>query len=165
MIELSLMVFQTRLGWVGIVYSMKGLQRLILPMASTEETLSAVKDLPLSMDDSDSVPLGDLPQRLQQYFNGERVDFYDRLDLSGATRFQQSVWEVARSIPHGQTRSYGWVAEQLRKPRAVRAIGQALGKNHLPIIIPCHRVIRSDGNLGGFRGGLDMKKLLLQLEK
>jgi methylated-DNA-[protein]-cysteine S-methyltransferase len=159
------MVFRTHLGWVGIVSSAKGLCRLILPRASREEVLSAVKGLSLSINDGASVLLGDLPQRLQRYFNGERVDFYDRLDLSGATRFQQSVWEVARSIPHGQTRSYGWVAEQLGKPRAMRAVGQALGKNPLPVIIPCHRVVRKDGSLGGFSGGLEMKRLLLRLEK
>jgi methylated-DNA-[protein]-cysteine S-methyltransferase len=161
---LNLRVFSTSLGWVGIVGSAKGLCRLILPLASRGEVLSAVKDSPLPVGDRDSMSLGDLPQRLQRYFDGERVDFPDQLDLSGATRFQQDVWEVARTIPHGQTRSYGWVAEQLGKRRAVRAVGQALGKNPLPIIVPCHRVVRGDGSLGGFSGGLEMKRLLLRLE-
>jgi methylated-DNA-[protein]-cysteine S-methyltransferase len=74
------------------------------------------------------------------------------------------VWEITRLIPYGETRSYAWVAEQIGQPRAVRAVGQALGKNPLPIIIPCHRVITSNGKLGGFGGGLEMKKRLLSLE-
>lgn len=165
MSNLRLRVLQSHLGWMGVVASPLGLRRLVLPRASREDVLSAVENLPLSIDDSDPVLLGDLPQRLQRYFNGERVDFCDRLDLSGATSFQQKVWEIAQSIPYGQTKSYGWVADQLGKPKAMRAVGQALGRNPLPIIIPCHRVVRSDGGLGGFRGGLDMKKRLLRLEK
>lgn len=150
---------------MGIVGSAKGLRRLILPQASKEEVLGAVENSCLSVDGSDSDFPVDLPQRLHRYFNGERVDFHDRLDLSGATRFQQDVWAITKNIPYGQTRSYGWVAVQLGKPKAMRAVGQALGRNPLPIIIPCHRVVRSDGGLGGFSGGLDMKKLLLRLEK
>ncbi|MBM3182770.1 MAG: methylated-DNA--[protein]-cysteine S-methyltransferase [Chloroflexi bacterium] len=150
---------------MGIVGSAKGLRRLILPRASKEKVLGAVENSCLPVDGSDSDFPADLPQRLQRYCNGERVDFPDRLDLSVATRFQQDVWAVTKNIPYGQTRSYGWVAVQLGKPKAMRAVGQALGRNPLPIIIPCHRVVRSDGGLGGFSGGLDMKKLLLRLEK
>jgi len=98
------------------------------------------------------------------YFSGHRVTFPDELDLSGATAFQREVWEVTRLILYGETRSYAWVAEQIRKPQAVRAVGQALGRNPLPTIIPCHRVITSDGKLGGFSDGVEMKRHLLGLE-
>ena len=106
----------------------------------------------------------DLIKRLRTYFSGHRVDFPDKLDLSGATVFQREVWEATRLIPYGETRSYRWVAEQIKKPRSVRAVGQALGRNPLPIIVPCHRVLASDGGLGGFTGGIEMKRDLLHLE-
>ena len=102
--------------------------------------------------------------RLKDYFNGNRVDFPDKLNLSGATPFQREVWQAARRIPYGETRSYAWVAGQMRKPEAARAVGQALGRNLLPVIIPCHRVIASNGGAGGFSGGLEMKRFLLNLE-
>jgi len=106
-----------------------------------------------------------LINRFQAYFSGQKVDFSDTLDYSGFTPFQCAVWEAARRIPYGQTRSYGWVALQVGKPNAARAVGQALGKNPFPIIVPCHRVLAGDGGLGGFSGGLETKKLLLTLEK
>jgi methylated-DNA-[protein]-cysteine S-methyltransferase len=74
------------------------------------------------------------------------------------------VWEKARLIPYGETRSYMWLARQIGKPQAARAVGQALGRNPLPVIVPCHRVIASDGSPGGFTGGLHRKKMLLKLE-
>lgn len=159
------MVFHIPVGWMGSVSSPAGLRRLVLPRASKKDVFIQVEDSCPILDGSDSMLLGDLSQRLQRYFNGEHVDFCDRLDLSGATSFQQKVWEIAQSIPYGQTKSYGWVAERLGKPQARQAVGQALGRNPLPIIIPCHRVVRRDDNLGGFSGGLDMKKRLLRLEK
>jgi len=74
------------------------------------------------------------------------------------------VWQATRLIPYGETRSYLWVAVQIGKPGAARAVGQALGRNPLPVIVPCHRVIAADGGLGGFTGGLEMKRRLLELE-
>jgi len=103
-------------------------------------------------------------ERLGAYFAGHRVDFTDKLDLSAATAFQREVWEAARLVPCGETRSYKWVAGQIKKPKAVRAVGQALGRNPLPVIIPCHRVLAGNGGLGGFTGGLEMKRFLLRLE-
>jgi methylated-DNA-[protein]-cysteine S-methyltransferase len=103
--------------------------------------------------------------RLNKYFNGQEVIFNDRLDLSNATAFQRQVWESTRLIPYGETRNYRWVAEQINKPQAARAVGQALSRNPMLIIIPCHRVIASDGKLGGFNGGLEIKQRLLQIEK
>lgn len=103
-------------------------------------------------------------ERLKSYFAGHKADFPDKLDLSGATTFRREVWEITRLIPYGETRSYAWVAMQIRKPKAVRAVGQALGRNPLPIIVPCHRVLASNGGLGGFSGGLEMKRFLLRLE-
>ena len=119
----------------------------------------------ISKDAPSTRLFNDLIKRFQAYFSGQTVDFPDELDYSGFTPFQRGVWEATRQIPYGQTRSYGWVAQQMGKPGAARAVGQALGKNPFPIIVPCHRVLAGDGGLGGFSGGLEIKKSLLALEK
>ena len=101
--------------------------------------------------------------QLQEYFAGERCRF--DLPLNGAgTDFQQSVWSALSRIPFGELRSYGDIAREIGRPKAVRAVGAANGSNPLPIIVPCHRVIGSNGSLTGFAGGLDIKKKLLVLE-
>lgn len=101
--------------------------------------------------------------QLEQYFAGERKTF--DLDLApDATPFQAMVLEALREIPYGETRSYRDIAEQIGNPKAVRAVGGANGSNPIPIIIPCHRVIGSNGTLTGFGGGLDSKRFLLDLE-
>ncbi len=106
----------------------------------------------------------DLVERLKIYFNGKKVTFPDELDLSGATLFQCQVWQATRLIPYGETRSYLWLAKEIGRAEAVRAVGQALRKNPLPVIVPCHRVLASNGGLGGFSGGIGMKMYLLHLE-
>ncbi len=103
-------------------------------------------------------------KQLQDYFDGKLTCF----DLSVApegTDFQCRVWEVLLKIPYGQTRSYRWVAERIGNPKAVRAVGGAAGRNPLPLVIPCHRVIGRDGSLTGFGGGLDVKARLIELEQ
>jgi methylated-DNA-[protein]-cysteine S-methyltransferase len=86
------------------------------------------------------------------------------VDLSSGTAFQRKVWRALTKIPYGQTRSYAWVARAIGAPKALRAVGTACGANPVPLIIPCHRVIASDGSLGGFGGGLRLKRRLLRLE-
>lgn len=156
-------VFQTKAGWMGVMSSRDGLRRIILPQTSEAGVLQLLNNRPepaaLSRD-----RFQDLTERFKNYFSGLRVDFPDKLDFCGATPFQREVWRATRLIPYGETRSYQWVAEQIGKPGAARAVGQALGKNPLPIIMPCHRVLASGGGLGGYSGGLEMKKLLLALE-
>jgi methylated-DNA-[protein]-cysteine S-methyltransferase len=102
-------------------------------------------------------------RQLTEYFAGERETFALKLDPPG-TEFQRSVWSELRQIPYGETISYKTLAERIRKPQAVRAVGAANGANPIPIIIPCHRVIGHDGSLTGFGGGLPLKKRLLELE-
>ncbi len=156
-------VFKTAAGWVGILGSAKGIKRITLPQTSREK---AVAELGNSDGEKPAQnALADIQQRFISYFNGQNVEFPDKLDLSDATPFQRTVWTTARQIPYGETRSYGWVAQKTGKPGAARAVGQALGSNPLPVIVPCHRVISSDGGLGGFSGGLAMKRKLLALEK
>jgi methylated-DNA-[protein]-cysteine S-methyltransferase len=102
-------------------------------------------------------------KELEQYFAGSRTQFNVPLDLIG-TSFQKKVWNELLKIPYGKTCSYKDIAKKIKQETASRAVGTANGKNPLWIIIPCHRVIASNGNLGGYAGGLPMKKKLLQLE-
>lgn len=102
-------------------------------------------------------------RQLKDYFAGKRKTFSVALDFNG-TEFQKKVWAALLTIPCGETRSYGQIAGQIGKPKAVRAVGAANGKNPCPIIVPCHRVIGSTGKLTGFGGGLEAKAYLLELE-
>ncbi len=102
--------------------------------------------------------------QLNEYFAGQRNTFELPLDLSIGTPFQQAVWQVLLSIPFGSTCSYGFVSRQMGKPKAVRAVGAAIGRNPISIIAPCHRVIGASGSLTGYAGGLARKTALLQLE-
>ena len=162
--ELKYTTFNTAIGWVGILGSAtKGLLRTTLPQRSVQE---ACQLLGYNVEYATWSPhlFEDLVGRLTAYFEGQRVAFPDKLDLSGATPFQREVWEKTRLIPYGETRSYSWVAKQIGKPKAARPVGQALAKNPLPIIVPCHRVVAGDGKLGGFSDGVEMKSYLLSLE-
>lgn len=102
--------------------------------------------------------------QLREYFAGERHSFDLPLAPAG-TEFQHSVWKALRRIPYGERCSYRDIAESITRPKAVRAVGAANGRNPLPIVVPCHRVVGSDGSLTGFAGGLEAKKLLLELEE
>ena len=102
-------------------------------------------------------------RQLRLYFAGDLRQFDLPLELIG-TDFQKRVWDALRTIPYGETRSYTQIASQIGAPRAVRAVGAANGRNPIPIIVPCHRVIRASGNLVGFGGGLEWKRKLLDLE-
>ena len=106
----------------------------------------------------------DVVDQLNAYFAGELTDFDIELDLRG-TNFQQRVWKALLTIPYGETRSYGEIAEQIGVPGAARAVGLANGHNPIAIVVPCHRVIGASGSLTGYGGGLDRKRTLLELEK
>jgi methylated-DNA-[protein]-cysteine S-methyltransferase len=102
--------------------------------------------------------------QLAEYFAGRRTHFDLPLDLQGGTAFQQAVWEALLKIPPGATTSYGHLSASLGKPAAVRAVGAAVGRNPLSVVVPCHRVLGADGSLTGYAGGLERKAALLQLE-
>jgi len=108
-------------------------------------------------------PLAVVRKQLHEYFSGERKVFDLQLALNG-TEFQISVLKALQEIPYGETTSYGAIAKEIGRPKAVRAVGAANGRNPIPIIVPCHRVIGSSGDLTGFGGGLDTKAELLRLE-
>ena len=106
-----------------------------------------------------------ITQQLDEYFSGQRTAFDVNTDLSATTEFRRTVLEHLTTIPYGHTQTYAQVAQAIGRPRAVRAVGSACATNPIPIVIPCHRVLRSDGSLGGYAGGLDMKRALLELEQ
>ncbi len=107
--------------------------------------------------------LNSTSKQIQEYFSGQRKQFDIILNLSG-TSFQKKVWRELYKIPYGKTVSYGDIARRIKNPKAVRAVGSANGKNPICVIIPCHRVIASDGSIGGYSGGLKIKHQLLKLE-
>lgn len=147
---------------MGVVGSAAGLERVYLPAPQAEDIL---RDLQACHPQGrrDEAAFGDLIPRLQGCWRGERASFPDPVAMSGATAFRRAVWEAARAIPWGETRTYGWLAAQVGRPGAARAVGQALGANPCPIVVPCHRVVGRAGP-GGFSGGLALKERLLALE-
>jgi methylated-DNA-[protein]-cysteine S-methyltransferase len=112
----------------------------------------------------DAAKTKEVDQQLDEYFNKKRTDFDLRLNPKG-TEFQHQVWKLLREIPFGETRSYGQLAHELGNPGASRAVGRANATNPIAIIVPCHRVIGSNGTLTGYAGGLSMKEKLLQFEQ
>ena len=144
-----------------------------LTLAATTDGLAAVLwererqgrvPLRLAGEENDHPVLVETERQLGEYFSGRRTEFALALDVSG-TAFQRSVWQALLTIPFGETRSYAQIAAQIGKPRAVRAVGAANGRNPLSIVAPCHRVIGSSGALTGFAGGLDVKARLLEFER
>ncbi|MEN2974671.1 MAG: methylated-DNA--[protein]-cysteine S-methyltransferase [Candidatus Caldarchaeales archaeon] len=108
--------------------------------------------------------LVDLEEAIDKYFNGESISLDYNLDISG-TRFQKKVWSIVKEIPYGEVRSYKWIASRVGNPKAARPVGNAVASNPVVLIIPCHRVIRSNGSIGRY-GDLDWLKVkLLRLEK
>jgi len=103
-------------------------------------------------------------KELEGYFQGVNVSFRQRIRFLRGTDFEKKVWLAIKEIPYGETRTYKWLAERVAMPRATRAVGHALSKNPIPIVLPCHRVIESDGSIGGYLSGVDIKRRLLLLE-
>lgn len=129
-----------------------------------EETfLSEIKKL--GEPEKNDTRFNEIKKDFQGYLSGESIDFKRyALDISIGTEFQRKVWKKLIEIPYGETRSYKWLAEKVGYPKGFRAAGGANGKNPIPIIIPCHRIINSDGTLGGYSGGVWIKEWLLELE-
>lgn len=101
---------------------------------------------------------------LEAYFAGRARGFHEPLEILGGTGFQRRAWDAMRRIPYGETRSYKWLAEEAGKPGAARAAGMACNANPLPVVVPCHRVVGSNGSLGGYGAGLGVKRALLRHE-
>lgn len=103
-------------------------------------------------------------KELKNYFEGKSEDFKQGTVFLEGTDFEKKVWLTLKEIPYGETRSYKWLAEKIGSPKASRAVGQALGRNPISIVLPCHRIIESDGSIGGYSPGVDIKRRLLEIE-
>lgn len=103
-------------------------------------------------------------KKIEKFLSGKLEKLPLKITLQAGTPFQRNVWKTLQTIPYGETKSYQWVAKKIGKPKALRAVGQACGANPIPLFIPCHRVIASNGKIGGFSGGLHWKRRLLRLE-
>jgi len=158
-------VFCAALGWCGIVKGRAGVVRVLLPEPRRDMLEDRIHTLFPFCRLSENSFLRETAA-LMSYFSGNETRFSFARDVSRATPFQQEVWAATGTIPYGQVRTYGWVAEKIKKPGACRAVGSALARNPLPIIIPCHRIIRKNGRMGGFSAvtGTALKEKLLILE-
>jgi len=156
-------VVETTLGAAGVAFTARGIRHATLFHRTAEAAkaeLSAFGAAP-----GDDRRAEEVAALLCAYANGEAVDLGTYpVDLPPCSDFQRAAWLALRDIPRGQTRSYSWLARRLGRPDAVRAVGAAVGANPVPLWLPCHRVVASDGSLHGFGGGLAMKQALLELE-
>ncbi len=155
-------VSKTKIGWVGVGIADGTICATTLSPsreAALEELSSRGADEPA--EPTEAAPFVDLVRRAAE---GEHVDAQDIVRLVGGTTFQREVWNAMLSIPRGETISYSELAQRVGRPGASRAVGQAVGHNPIPVLIPCHRVVAADGGLGGFGGGLPIKRMLLRQE-
>jgi methylated-DNA-[protein]-cysteine S-methyltransferase len=170
-------VFNTPWGWMGLSFSARGVRMIVLPKSSRRAVEFALRRQAASLNGSTSVaePLSRRTSRfptlvneaqaqLLSFMEGRRSTLDFPIDLSSGSSFQRRVWRAILRIPYGRVRSYKWVAARVGGHRYARAVGHALGANPAPIIVPCHRVVTHDGSLGGFSGGLQIKRKLLALE-
>ena len=162
-------LFKTAIGEAGFAVTPRGVCRVILPCLKPavigKQLRSACPEIA-----SGSFPPPPLAQRFVEsakaYFLGRRVDFDLPLDLAGANEFEAKVYLALQKVKYGQVQTYGWLAEKVGAPGGARAVGAALSQNPTPLLVPCHRIIRADGGLGGFSAaqGVKLKKWMLELE-
>ena len=156
---------ETPIGKLLVASSEKGLVRIMFSHEGKVDSVSLLKkEHPEETLVEDRGKNLLVIKQLEEYFNGSRTVFSLPLDIRG-TEFQKSVWDALKKVPYGETRSYGEIARSIGKPKAARAVGNANRKNPIPIVIPCHRIIGSDGSMTGFGGGIPLKKKLLELER
>lgn len=159
-------VFSTELGYVAVVSDEKGLVKLYLPVENNDEAVNRLRVDHPGAEEKETHLLKETKGLVKSYFKGIETRF-NRLPLSlgDFSDFGKKVLGAVAGIPYGQTRTYKWVAKEAGEKDAARAAGNILNKNQLPVIIPCHRVIQSGGEIGGFSAGLQWKMRLLKIEK
>ncbi|GGC63185.1 methylated-DNA--[protein]-cysteine S-methyltransferase [Hoyosella rhizosphaerae] len=164
LVDVAYNIIETPIGRLLLARTSRGLVRVAFDnenLDSVLESLAAqlsprVMQVPRKLDD--------IADQFSEYFAGNRTKFSVTLDFSLSTGFRQQVQQQLPTIAYGHTQSYKEVAASVGNPKAIRAVGTACATNPLPIVVPCHRVVRSDGSLGGYLGGLDTKRTLLELE-
>ncbi|MEW6543957.1 MAG: methylated-DNA--[protein]-cysteine S-methyltransferase [Nitrospirota bacterium] len=171
-------VFKTAWGWMGLAASPRGIAAIVLPHPTKCAALTVLSRLEARRKGASENPsrltshvsrvtesrLRRARAQMVSFLAGRRQTLAFPVDFTGGTPFQTRVWRTIRAVPYGQVRSYKWVATRVGGARYARAVGLALGANPVPLIVPCHRVIAADGSLGGFSGGLPIKRRLLALE-
>ena len=156
--------FDSPFGHAFVASTSKGVCLVRFSKITETKFLSLLRKIYRNKATRDDKVLGDVKKTLLDYFNGKPVSFKIPLDLSIGTQFQRKVWRKVGEIPYGELRSYKWVARSIGSAHASRAVGNAVGRNPVAPIVPCHRVICSDGSLGGYTSGIAIKKRLLNLE-
>lgn len=157
--------FRTPWGWMGVSETERGIDAVVLPKASRRAVLSELRVPSTELPEAQaSSRLQEAQTQLIDYLSGTRRSFDLPLDLSRGTGFRQKVWRTLLRIPYGRLRSYQWVAARVGGRQYARAVGNAVGANPVPILIPCHRIVAHDMSLGGFSCGLPAKRKLLTLE-
>jgi methylated-DNA-[protein]-cysteine S-methyltransferase len=169
---------ETKLGWMGLVLSPRGLRGTTLPRPTRDDALREVVEMGLpagrqgALEPASEAEADETARRVKALAEGERTDhsagsgqaLAGVIDWGGIGGFRRAVLEEALRIPRGETRTYGWLAERVGRPRSARAVGRVMATNPLPIVVPCHRVVGSDGSLRGYGAGLWMKEALLRAE-
>ena len=159
------MIFKSRWGWMGAVETENGIATIVLPKASRMMVAAEVRRGSRGQIEEGASPrLRGARKQLTEYLAGRRTSFTLPLDLSAGTAFQRRVWRALQNISYGYLHSYQELAALVGGPQYARAVGNAVGANPLPIVIPCHRIVSQDGSLGGFSCGLPAKRRLLALE-
>lgn len=158
--------FSTPIGRIYLAATQKGLWRAAWECGSEKEFIKEVRSQKTEVRSivKNTARFTAIKNDMLKYFSGEPVSFKKYVIFLDGTDFQKKTWKVLSDIPYGKVLTYKQVAEKIGKPKAYRAVGGACGANELPIIIPCHRVMASSGGLGGFSGGLGLKRQLLKLE-
>ena len=159
------LIFKSRWGWMGLAEAANGIARIVLPKASKHIVVSELRAGTQELRHTAySSRLRAAQKQLTEYLAGMRTSFNLPLDLSEGTDFQRRVWKALQTVPFGQLRSYQALAARVGGKQYARAVGNAVGANPLPIVIPCHRIVMRNSSLGGFSGGLPTKQRLLALE-
>ncbi len=148
-------IYPSPLGDIALTANEQGLSALAFQAGKSPITFTGLIE--------DNSKFSEVTQQLSEYFNGKRKTFDLPLAPEG-TKFQKQVWQALTQIPCGETKSYGWIAKSINNEKAVRAVGTANGANPIALIVPCHRVIGSNGKLTGYAGGLALKAKLLMHE-
>lgn len=158
-------LFDTAFGPTFVASSARGLVRLRWGVEDPGSDAEGLRSsFPLWGVEEEPEALEEAADQLRGYFAGQRRDFDLAVDLTGTTEFQRAVLTAVREVPYGETVTYGTLAEELGRSGGARAVGGALGENPVPVVIPCHRVVRSDGGVGGYTAGVGYKEQLLELE-
>ena len=160
--KVKLASYKSPIGELAFAFTEEGIIASSLKGKAVLKALLANKGI-RTVKEARELPFN-LREQLDTYFSGQPIEFMVPLWFAWGTPFQKAVWEAIRAIPYGQTRSYSWLARQVGRPRAFRAVGQAVKANPIPLLVPCHRVVRADGSIGGFTPGLEIKIWLLRLE-